>query len=144
MDPAPLAQAHRLVEPQGWDNQLRNEPAVNLMVDHQWRYYGRLTTLGLGTDVTPHVGGALGNVFTYAATGATLRIGRDIGTISADRPASVRPPRPGRLHARNSYQPNESLGVKAAWPGRAGLMRGGPPKSSSMSLPIRNVAPTPA
>ncbi|WP_142849996.1 lipid A deacylase LpxR family protein [Telmatospirillum sp. J64-1] len=63
-------------EPQGWRSQLRNEPGVVLTYQRSWKAYRSDTILGgLGFDVTPHFGAALGNVFTYANTGATLRVG---------------------------------------------------------------------
>ena len=92
-------------QPQGWDHQLRNEPALNLMVDHQWRYYDRLTDWGFGADVTPHVGGALGNVFTYAGVGATFRIGKDIEDDFGG-PPRISPALPGQA----AFTPRDSFG----------------------------------
>ncbi len=53
-----------------------NEPGILLVYDRQWQ--GRFETQldALGLDLTPHFGGAIGNVMTYAATGLTLRFGR--------------------------------------------------------------------
>jgi hypothetical protein len=80
--PASLAEqgqklVHRITgvtAPQGWDTQLGNEPGLVLTYDRSWR--GPAThMLGFGMDVEPHIGGALGNVYTYARGGWTLRYG---------------------------------------------------------------------
>lgn len=72
--------------PEGWDTQLKNEPTLLLTYQRSWRSYvarDQLFDTGLGFDLTPHAGGALGNVFTYANFGATARFGwnlpRDYG-----------------------------------------------------------------
>lgn len=66
---------------QGWDHQLKDEPALNL-------FYSGVATLkvadalGLGAlktdyfDIRPHWGAALGNVLTYGSVGVTARVGR--------------------------------------------------------------------
>ncbi len=84
--PASLAEQsqkfiHELVgsrEPRGWDTQLRNEPGIILTYQRSWREYAALTVLGNRLDFTPHAGGALGNVFTYANAGVTLRYGKHL------------------------------------------------------------------
>lgn len=96
---------HKLIGarvPLGWNNQLRNEPGFALFYERKWRRQETpIAKLGwLEVDATPHVGGSLGNVFTYAAAGATFRIGNDLsvdygpprirpglaGSMSFDRP----------------------------------------------------------
>jgi len=79
-----LVHAHR--EPEGWDNQLRNEPGFIL----SWQRYLRATAWsgpGWGHDVIPHLGFAAGNVYTFANTGLELRAGynlpSDFGTSMA-------------------------------------------------------------
>jgi lipid A 3-O-deacylase len=67
-----------LQDPKGWDNQIENEPAINLTLYRQWPYLRWLKTGAWGADITPHVGAALGNVFTHAAMGANLRFGRNL------------------------------------------------------------------
>jgi lipid A 3-O-deacylase len=62
----------------GWDNQLQNEPAANLMIERRWRP-GPLRVLGIEADTIPHVGASAGNVFTYAGVGAILRVGQGLG-----------------------------------------------------------------
>lgn len=69
----------------GWDTQLKNEPGIVLSYQRNWRGVVTTTLAGLDLDVMPHVGGALGNVHTYANTGAMLRLGRrmvrDLGPL---------------------------------------------------------------
>ena len=97
---------HRLIgvdEAQGWSNQLRNEPAVNLFYERQWRWIAETSAGGFGVDAQPHVGAALGNVYTYAAAGLTMRFGQD---LPADwGPARVRPGVPGSafFHPRAGF-----------------------------------------
>ncbi len=79
--------------PQGWDYQLENEPGGVLFYETKWRNVKEFEVLGLGVDFTPHVGAALGNVFTHAAVGGTVRVGRD---LPADYgPPRIRPSLPG-------------------------------------------------
>lgn len=66
---------HELIdddEPVGWDNQLDDEPAVNLL------YLWRKRIGNSSFDVVPHWGASLGNVATYVNAGATVRLGRNI------------------------------------------------------------------
>jgi len=65
-------------DPKGWDHQLANEPGLMLVYERKWRNLADFGFLGLGADVTPHAGFALGNVHTHGAVGATLRIGKDL------------------------------------------------------------------
>ena len=66
-------------EPQGWATQLGNEPGIMLTYQRSWRAAAAATVAGLDLDLTPHFGGAVGNVYTYANGGMTLRIGRRLG-----------------------------------------------------------------
>ena len=83
-------------QPRGWDNQIKNEPAVALIYERKWReevwrFGGKGSEIG--ADVTPLVGAALGNVFTYASAGVALRFGED---LPADfGPPRIRPSLPG-------------------------------------------------
>ncbi|HEY0836675.1 MAG TPA: lipid A deacylase LpxR family protein [Azospirillum sp.] len=82
--PASLAEptqkaVHRVVPgavwPEGWRNQLRNEPGVVLSYERVWRDE-RPGTLGpFQADVSPHAAFAVGNVLTFAGGGATVRLG---------------------------------------------------------------------
>jgi hypothetical protein len=98
--------AHRLFgseDPKGWDNQLNNEPAINLYYDRAWvGWYGTAVgppESGYRIDLSPYVGAALGNVYTYAAAGATLRFGPQLPPSLG--PSSIRPGSPGT----NYYRP---------------------------------------
>jgi hypothetical protein len=67
-------------DPRGWGNQLENEPGAVLFYERKWRNLYEYTPFGLAADFTPHVGGALGNVFTYGAVGGAVRLGYDLPT----------------------------------------------------------------
>jgi hypothetical protein len=60
--------------PRGWDHQLHNEPGIVLFYQRSWRVFSA-DFWGLSFDATPHLGAAVGNVFTYANGGGTLRLG---------------------------------------------------------------------
>lgn len=85
---------HKLIgarPPLGWNNQLKNEPGMALFYERKWRRQETpLPNLGwLQVDATPHIGGSVGNVFTYAAAGATFRIGNDLSVDYG--PPRIRP-----------------------------------------------------
>jgi lipid A 3-O-deacylase len=90
-------QWHRFInadEPRGWSNQLDNELGIvfNYRVKHRWSLYETVSG-GVELDVIPHYGLALGNVFTHALGGATLRYGRHISGLGDDRTSdTVRTP----------------------------------------------------
>ena len=89
-------EVHRLIgspQPRGWRHQLRNEPGIMLVYDRQWQAQYLFDVWGLGIDVTPHVGGTLGNVMTSLSTGVTLRFGRDLPSDYG--PPAIRPSLPG-------------------------------------------------
>ena len=70
---------HHLIgsdEPEGWHNQLHNEPFVNVAYNTAWWKQGQLGTLE--TEYGPSVGFAVGNLYTYAATGLGLRLGQGL------------------------------------------------------------------
>lgn len=72
---------HELVgsgEPMGWGTQLGNELGVVAMYQHSWREAATTPLLGFEMDLTPYFGGALGNVYTYADGGLTVRWGRHL------------------------------------------------------------------
>ncbi len=63
----------------GWDNQLKNEPGIVMLYEHKWRNVGPISKiLEVGVDATPHLVGAVGNVFTYAGAGLALRFGENL------------------------------------------------------------------
>ena len=111
--PASLAEdAQKLVHdlrgfdvPQGWDNQLENEPGVALIYERRERPWRSANAAGIGYDFITHGGGAVGNVFTYLNAGAELRAGwnlpADFGTSvispggDTNAPTAVGDPRLG-------------------------------------------------
>jgi hypothetical protein len=87
---------HKIVDapqPKGWRNQLHDEFGIMLVYDRQWQAQYVSEVYGLGIDLTPNVGGTLGNVLTSVSCGATLRIGRDLPSDYG--PPSIRPSLPG-------------------------------------------------
>jgi hypothetical protein len=91
-------------KPRGWDTQLENEPAFVLTYQRSWRGFVSDTVSGFAFDVTPHAGGALGNVFTYANGGLTLRVGRRLPVDYG--PPRIQPSLPGS----GFFVPQERLG----------------------------------
>jgi lipid A 3-O-deacylase len=89
----------------GWSHQLDNEPGVVLTYEHKWRNIWKLAPGWLEFDLMPHVGAAAGNVFTYGAAGATLRIGADLpNDFGAPR---IRPSLPGSTY----FEPEDEFGL---------------------------------
>ena len=80
-------------KPRGWDTQLENEPGIILAYQRSWRGQAVDAPGGLKLDLTPHVGGALGNVYTHANAGLTLRYGRRLPRD--DSPLRIQPGAPG-------------------------------------------------
>jgi lipid A 3-O-deacylase len=64
----------------GWANQIHNEPTVGLTFERRWRALRGvlLEDPKFEYDIVPRIGATVGNVVTYASTGATLRIGKDL------------------------------------------------------------------
>ena len=79
--------------PQGWDNQLDDEPGAVLYYEQARRFDRKDVLFGLEADVIPLFGGSLGNVFTYAAIGLTARLGPDLRANFG--PPRIRPSLPG-------------------------------------------------
>ena len=87
---------HKLIgadRPEGWDNQLRNEPAFVLFYERKWRAMYSFNLDGLAVDATPHAGMALGTVYTHGAGGITFRFGQDLPSDYG--PPRIRPSLPG-------------------------------------------------
>ncbi len=109
---------HRLMgvdNADGWDNQIANEPGVNLVWERKWRMGTQFGLGGFGVDMTPHVGASLGNVFTYAGTGVAFRIGQDLPSDYG--PPRIRP----SLAGSGFFQPTAGWGwyLFAGFEGRA-------------------------
>jgi len=80
-------------DPQGWDSQLGAEPTVMLLYERKWTSRALGDYRGFAFDAQPHVTGALGNVFTYAGAGLTLRAGADLPRDYG--PPRIQPQTPG-------------------------------------------------
>ena len=107
---------HRLRDiqrPNGWDNQLKNEPGLAFIYERKLRLFQGGVNVGPGYDVIGHLGGTLGNVFTYANVGMEARAGWNIPTDFGDAiirpagdtnaPSSPRDPRLSRKYAFSLY-----------------------------------------
>ena len=91
-------------EANGWDNQLSDEFGYALIYERKWRARWEYQRTGYGIDITPHLGGSLGNVGTYLNLGVTLRLGNDLSNdFGAPR---IRPSLPGS----NFFLPHDSFG----------------------------------
>ncbi|WP_239495260.1 lipid A deacylase LpxR family protein [Salinicola halophilus] len=70
---------HQLIgseEPEGWHNQLNNEPFINVAFRKTWWKQARLN--GWETEYGPSAGFAAGNLYTYAAAGLGIRLGEGL------------------------------------------------------------------
>ena len=78
--------------PEGWDNQLDNEPGIALTWQRSWRAAAGGGASGWGWDLIPHFGLTAGNISTFANGGFGFRFGynvpQDFGT-SLIRPAGA-------------------------------------------------------
>jgi len=65
---------------EGWDNQLRSEVAGQLYLQRKWwlPVFPSESAWIPEADFLPHVGVALGNVFTHFAIGGTFRVGLNL------------------------------------------------------------------
>jgi len=104
---------HKLIgitEPRGWNTQLKTEPGATLFYERSFRQFHELPLHdvipieNLGVDFTPHIGGALGNVFTHGAAGFTVRFGDDLPNDFG--PPKIRPNLPGS----DFFVPDDSFG----------------------------------
>ncbi|MDB2415045.1 lipid A deacylase LpxR family protein [Rickettsiales bacterium] len=99
--------AHRLnnySEAQGWANQLKDEPGIMLTYEKKWRNIYEFSPFGWAVDATPHMGGSIGNVYTYASTGAVFRFGYDLPSDYG--PPLILPSLPGS----DFFNPSKNLG----------------------------------
>lgn len=79
--------------PLGWDTQLKNELGVVATWERTWLGLAKGRVLGNEIDLGGHVGGALGNVFTYANTGVMMRFGPHLPNDYG--PSRIQPGLPG-------------------------------------------------
>lgn len=86
-------EVHRVTQserPSGWDNQLADEPIVNFTMRRQWWHEAPLA--GKHFSHGPSLGVALGNLYTYASAGYSVRWGDDAQGIP------TLTPNPGSRH----------------------------------------------
>lgn len=62
----------------GWDNQLRDEPLLQLAHERAWRHRPEASSSGLGWDRTWFAGGAIGSPSTHANAGVEFRFGKNL------------------------------------------------------------------
>lgn len=104
---------HNLIdvnESNGWDNQLENEPGINLIAERKWRA-APFRFWGVEADAIPHVGASLGNVYTHVNAGAIARIGQQLSIDYG--PPLIRP----NLSGYSAIEPVDTL----AWYAFAGV-----------------------
>lgn len=89
-------------QPNGWDNQLKNEPGLVVAFDRRWRLSALRRKAIFEFDLIPSVGGSLGNVRTHASVGGTVRMGQALPSDFG--PAHIRPSLSG-LAAFDAPQP---------------------------------------
>lgn len=82
------------ITPEGWENQLKNEPGAMLAWQRSWP----MAINGLVNDnfwsVKPYAGATVGNIYTYGDVGFTLRLS-PYDSRWQDTPLRVRPSMPG-------------------------------------------------
>ncbi|HGS8179413.1 lipid A deacylase LpxR family protein [Pseudomonas aeruginosa] len=88
-------------EPKGWNHQLENEPFVNLGYEKRWWKQDSLA--GLELEYGPSMGGAIGNLYTYASAGAGVRFGHGL-----DRSLSQASITPASSHVQY-FSPNKEF-----------------------------------
>lgn len=80
------------VEPKGWDNQLKDEPVLDIIYEYKQKMTQSNIASGFGHDFILNTGGAAGNAHIFYNIGGSLRLGwnipDDFGTFSI-RPAST-------------------------------------------------------
>jgi len=99
--------ARDLDHPNGWDNQLHNELGFVLAYERMWRWPKHERRSGLDWELLPHLGGAVGNVYTYANLGAEFRVGLnlpdDFGTGAIGTSTTTSTPVDGRMGAERAW-----------------------------------------
>jgi len=65
-------------EPEGWSNQLENEPVICLIYDYKKKLFATNINEGFGNDITINTGGSLGTAQTFYNIGLLYRWGWNI------------------------------------------------------------------
>ena len=90
-------------EPEGWDEELRNEPLLNFGVEHRHRLRRFGSATGFGGDVLASASGSVGNLQTQATLASTVRVGYQV---------------PTNFHMLAPFLAEESLGLRSYDPVR--------------------------
>lgn len=90
--------------PEGWSNQLTNELGINLAHQRRWRSRQVPLAAWLHADAIPQVGFRLGNVWTDATVGATVRLGYHL-------PDDFGPPRISEFLDATAPSPEDRLSL---------------------------------
>jgi hypothetical protein len=110
--------------PNGWDNQLKNEPGLAIIYERKLRLLQGGASGVPGFDVIAHLGGTLGNVYTYANAGMEARAGWNIPMDFGDsiiRPAGDTNAPASALDPHLSGKPGFSLYAFSSVGGRVVL-----------------------
>ena len=81
-------------QPQGWDNQLKNEPGLILSWQRRAPMLYHFKSRNWAGGAEPHFGITLGNIYTYTNAGISFRLTPFEGLLQDD-PVRVRPAMPG-------------------------------------------------
>jgi lipid A 3-O-deacylase len=114
---------HKIIGDQtakGWNNQLRNEPALEISYQQRGRFFKIERSGGTIFDTIPYWGIALGNVLDAAQVGGLIRFGYHL-------PADLGPSRPSTLGSDAYLNPrrNDRKNNKVALFGFAGISGSG-------------------
>ena len=96
--------------PEGWHNQLKDEPGLMLSYEHKWRteQWNLLPFSDLlQIDLMPSVGATLGNVHTFGSAAFTFRIGSNLHSDFG--PPRIRPSVAGSEY----YDPGSDAGLSS-------------------------------
>ena len=88
---------HKLIDsksPRGWDNQIKNEPGLILSLERSWPEALGQPFNDTLLSLTPHVGFSVGNIYTYANAGGTIKYS-PLSNRYTDKAPGVRPAIPG-------------------------------------------------
>lgn len=72
-----IHEAFNWKDPMGWDNQLSNEPFLELVYAQRWKTKEK-TNQGFGFDFIPEIGAGVGNALIYLQAGIGFRAGYNI------------------------------------------------------------------
>jgi lipid A 3-O-deacylase len=99
-------------KPNGWNNQLKDEPTLGLSWQRRWPGWAQANLGEARVALAPYIGGTVGNVYTHARAGATaswqLR-----GEAPTDTPIRVAPGIPGTGYFTTTERVNVTLFASA-------------------------------